>query len=137
MTSYFRFNDKLPKEDEFVNVVAVLATDPVIKTFRDGDDKIHRKFTFYIVQDESAAIPVTYVSNSQMFELKLMKLVVKEGTIIVMNNLIVANADPLQFELIADDELCILAVRPNKYQIDRFLEVRKIFCNSDFLKYTV
>ena len=125
MTSYFRFNGIPPKEDEFVNIVAVLATDPTIKTYRDGDDKIHREFTFYVVQEESIAVPVKYVSSSQNFELKLMKLVTKEGTILVMNNLIVSRANPLQLELIADDELCVLAVRPNKYQIDRFLKVLK------------
>ena len=123
MAKYFRFDT--PDPDEYVqhNIIAMLTKAPDIKTRLYGKDGIRRTFELILMQEEKQSVLVRYISEKPETELKLIKLFKSEGTLIVMNNCFITRTQPLQMEVTIDDDLCILACRPNAYQIDKFMKV--------------
>ena len=124
MAKYFRFDCTEPDESILYNVVGMLTAAPEIKTRLHGKDGVRRTFEINLMQEESRSVTITYVSDKAETELKLIKLFKSEGTLIVMNNCFISRVQPLQMEVLVDEDLCILACRPNAYQIDKFMKVR-------------
>ena len=123
MSTYFRFDTPQPDESILHNVIGMLTAAPEIKTKLHGKDGIRRTFELNLMQEENQSVLIRYISDRPETELKLIKLFKSEGTLIVMNNCIITNIQPLQMEVTVDDDLCILACRPNEYQIDKFIKV--------------
>ena len=123
MAKYFRFDSKDLDDSLLYNVIGMLTGTPIVKTRLHGKDGMKRTFEINVMQEESQSVTITYNSYENATELKLMKLFKKEGTLLLMNNCFISHKQPLQMELKVDDDLCILACRPNAYQIDRFMKV--------------
>ena len=118
MDKFYRLNDKVDDEDVYQNIIAMIASS--FKRKRTANN--HYEITFYILQDEfSGSTRVTYISESQEQELRLQKLYNPVGTIVFMNRISVCN-DGL--ELFNDDEMAVVAMRPNVYQVEQFLKVK-------------
>ena len=118
MDKFYRLNDKVNDENVYQNLIAMIVSG--FKRKRTAND--HYEISFYILQDEfSGSTRVTYVSESQEQELRLQKLYNPVGTIVFMNRISVFN-DGL--ELFNDDEMAVVAMRPNVYQVEQFLKVK-------------
>ena len=123
MAKYFRFDTENPDDSLLYNVIGMLTGTPVIKTRLHGKDGVRRTFEINVMQEETQIVTIFYNSYENSTELKLMRLFKKEGTLLVMNNCFISRKQPLQMEITIDEDLCILACRPNAYQIDKFMKV--------------
>ena len=113
---FHRFNSEAP-EDQSVSVIAMIVSD--IKYERISSKKL--KWSFWVLQDESSyTTRVTYISDSVENELKLSNLQQAMGTIVFISRMYKEND---VFYIDYEDDLAIVALRPNNYQINKFLQV--------------
>ena len=104
-------------EDESVSVIAMIVSD--IKFEKVGQNL---KWTFWILQDEfSYTFRVTFLSDSTKNELKLSKLNQVMGTIVFISRMYRQDSE---FQIDLEDDLAVVAMRPNVFQIDKFLKDR-------------
>ena len=114
---FYRLNGEVNDDFEFQNVIGMIAT----KFTRNRKPDSTYNISFGIIQEKHSEITrVNYTSKSNDYELKLQKLFDAPGTIVFMNRCIKDN-DCLNLSI--DDEMAIVAIRPNVYQVEKFLKV--------------
>ena len=131
---FHRLSSEAPN-DESVAVIAMIVSD--IKFERINCKKL--KWYFWILQKESSyTTRITFISDSVDNELKLSKLHQVMGTIVFISRMYRENDE---FQLEYEDDLAIVALRPNIFQINKFLKVGYslvhatfIDCNSNTVK---
>ena len=113
--SFYRFENEAP-EDSYVNIIAMIATKIEIKKI--SSDVII--YSFLVVQQEEEYLRrINYRCDSKDKELNLFKLHKAVGTIVFMNNCSENNG---AFDLEYDEDLIVLALRPNNFQVEKFLK---------------
>ena len=120
MDNFYRLNDEVVDEDIYQNVIAMMVTG--VNRKRLPNDTF--ELTFHILQDEwNGWTRVSYISESHEQELKLQKLYDPVGTIVYMNRITKSNEG---LDLTYDDEMAVVSLRPNVYQVQQFLKVSNI-----------
>ena len=115
--TFYRLNGEVNEDFEFQNVIGIIAT----KITRNRNPDSTYNISFGIIQEKYSAITrVNYTSKSNQQELKLQKLFDPPGTIVFMNRCI-KNDNCLDLSI--DDEMAIVAIRPNVYQVEKFMKV--------------
>ena len=112
---FHRLNSEAP-EDQSVSVIAMIVSD--IKYERVSSNEL--KWSFLILQDESGYTSrVSYISNSIENELKLSNLHQAMGTIVFISRMFKENSE---FQIDYEDDLAVVALRPNNFQINKFMQ---------------
>ena len=115
---FYRCGKPSEQEDEYLDVIGMIVTD--IKYKRTVDQKLI--YTFSIIQFESLYwTSVKYISNSVEEELNLRKLLQPVGTIVYMNSCSFINEYSLELDF--RDEMAVVAIRPNEFQVNNYLKV--------------
>ena len=123
MSDFYRVIDEVGNEDEYLNVIGMMVTD-IRRKQRFG---FSYEISFHIIQDEwNGWTKVSYITESHEQELKFQKLLNPVGTIIFLNRCYKEN-DGLVLDF--DKEMAAVALRPNTFQVEKFLKV------STLLKY--
>ena len=115
--SFYRCGEQVDQDDEYLNIIGMIVTD--IKHKRTVDGKVI--YTFSIVQSECKYwTSVKYVSESVEEDLNLRKLFQPIGTIVYMNS---CSLDDNNLELFFRDEMAVVVIRPNEFQVNNYLKV--------------
>ena len=123
MSDFYRVIDEVGNEDEYLNVIGMMVTD-IRRKQRFG---FSYEISFHIIQDEwNGWTKVSYITESHEQELKFQKLLNPVGTIIFLNRCYKENNGLV---LDFDKEMAAVALRPNTFQVEKFLKV------STLLKY--
>ena len=115
MSVFYRIGTEVD-ENDYLRVIGMIVSKVTYrKTINDEVE-----CTFFILQDEShGCTKVTYISRSPKEELKLFRLYKVFGTLVYMTNIVKLRDG---FELDYDEEMAVIAFRPNVYQANKFLE---------------
>ena len=120
MSDFYRLNEEVGNDDEYLNVIGMIVTD--IK--RKQKFGFTYEISFHIIQDEwNGWTKVSYISTSNEEELKFQKLFEPIGTIVFLNRCYKENAELV---LDYDKEMAAVAIRPNNFQVEKFLKVSLI-----------
>ena len=112
--SFHRVENDAP-EDEYVTILGMIVSNIEFKI----TDKI-LTYTFRIMQKEDQLMTrMIYRCTSKDQELKLCHLYKPFGTLVLVNKCIKNGAI---YEIDYDDDLIVLAFRPNNYQVGKFLQ---------------
>ena len=118
MNAFHRLGDYVP-EDEYVNIIGMIVSD--IKRRRITETSY--EWTFTILQDEtSGRFDIKYRASKLEEDFQPAKLFNAIGSLIFMNRCV---KNGLEYELdFEKDNLAIVALRPNEFQVQEFLKER-------------
>ena len=121
MNEFHRLEDDAPNDDFYFNVIGMIVTEIERRRITLTD----YEWKFSIIQNETSQwTTVKYKASRIEEEFKLSHMSNPIGTIVFMNRCLKWNNEiELDFD---EDELAVVALRPNEFQVKEFLKVFRL-----------